>query len=416
VTNQIRKIEAELPGLKDVTGVWEVADRRFAQGDAAFVADLGVALAMRYGSSADRMWQYRSVFDHLLRLLTTTAGPENVTQALRLIYVAESNDPKLNRYAASLLASGQVAEDVASAFTGLGSPGGNSEDLRACLIHEMVLRGVTVTEIPGIAEWATSQHWNDHPLAWLPLELSDVDECSDLPSYNVIGGSHPLPYGLSESHDTDIAARPGARVPSAIDVTTAARNTAMTKAVANWVEESNGRTEAQAFHLAQTLEPRAVPALLMTLGLGCLDGAGQERSFSVSACSPMRAWRVLFAAASTGGAYNSGCYGAYGRLAAWQSLTGLSGLADDAQYGEVEMRVQDCAWYAFEAVTNWFEQAGWDIGLAAVAPGHRHLAVWPQPIPTETTMPVAHAVQADGKYRNRHPRRVLGLVAVLTAH
>ncbi|WP_274564734.1 DUF6183 family protein [Streptomyces spiramyceticus] len=45
---------------------------------------------------------------------------------------------------------------------------------------------------------------------------------------------------------------------------------------------------------------------------------------------------MLFAAASTGGAYNSGGYGAYGRLAAWQSLAGLSGAAEGASAAEVE--------------------------------------------------------------------------------
>ncbi|WP_405826545.1 DUF6183 family protein [Streptomyces sp. NBC_01390] len=39
------------------------------------------------------------------------------------------------------------------------------------------------------------------------------------------------------------------------------------------------------------------------------------RRSSVVALPLARAWRVLFAAASTGGAYNSGAYGAYGRLA-----------------------------------------------------------------------------------------------------
>ncbi|MFE5549559.1 DUF6183 family protein [Streptomyces sp. NPDC056534] len=38
------------------------------------------------------MWQYRSVFDHLLRLLATSPGPENAAQALRLVSSAEVAD------------------------------------------------------------------------------------------------------------------------------------------------------------------------------------------------------------------------------------------------------------------------------------------------------------------------------------
>ncbi|KPC86519.1 hypothetical protein ADL35_11255, partial [Streptomyces sp. NRRL WC-3753] len=74
------------------------------------------------------------------------------------------------------------------------------------------------------------------------------------------------------------------------------------------------------------LDAGAVPAALLTLGLESLAGAGRKKAaLSVSACPPGQAWRVLFAAASTGGAYNSGSHGAYGRLAAWQSLAALPG-------------------------------------------------------------------------------------------
>jgi hypothetical protein len=110
VVDQMHKIVKELPDLEDVTRVWAVADGRVAQGDAAFVADLGIALAKTYGTR-EQMWQYRSVFDHLLRLLTTTSGPENASQALRLVSSAAGTSRELDRYAASLLASGHEATD-----------------------------------------------------------------------------------------------------------------------------------------------------------------------------------------------------------------------------------------------------------------------------------------------------------------
>jgi hypothetical protein len=95
----------------------------------------------------------------------------------------------------------------------------------------------------------------------------------------------------------------------------------------------------------------------------------------VSAISPDRAWQVLFAAASTGAAYNSGLRGAYGRLAAWQSLGALAGAPQNAPFAETEALVQQSTWYGFEADTKWFEQVAWDIGLVALAPGRRGLAV-----------------------------------------
>ncbi|MFF4384808.1 DUF6183 family protein [Kitasatospora sp. NPDC001547] len=367
MADQIQRIVTGLPDLKDVTDVCAVAEGRAAQGDAAFAADLGIALARTHGTGG-QMWQYRSVFDHLLRLLATTAGPENVAQALRLVSSAEAASTQLDRYTASLLASSHEATDLAAAFTGRAS-----EELRACLVHELVLRGVVVEEVSGIAGWATSPHWSHHPLGWLPLTLSDMERTADLPSYSIRGSGHSMPYGAAEGRD--LAVTTSARVPSAEETTTQASATAMAKAVANWVEESNGRIEARVFDFAEPLEARLVPDALLTLGLECLGGVGTKTALSVAVRPLAQAWRVLFAAASTGGAYNSGSYGAYGRLAAWQSLAALAGSPEGATAGEVEAHLRDCVWHGFGTDTKWFEQVAWDIGLAVLAPGRRHLAV-----------------------------------------
>ncbi|MFE7398515.1 DUF6183 family protein [Streptomyces sp. NPDC057557] len=366
MADQIQKIVTELPDLENVTGVWAVADDRLARGDAAFLADLGIALAGAYGSDAG--WQYRSVFDYLLRLLATTSGPGNVAQALRLVSSLEAADKRLDRYAASLLASSQPPEELAVAFTGSAT-----EELRACLVHELVLRGAHVTETPGITGWAMSPHWRHHPLGWLPLALSDVEGQPDLPRHSARGGSHSMPYGPSANHN--VRGDAGVHVPSVEETTTEAAAKGIGAAVANWAEESNGRIEARVFDLAVPLEAESVPSMLLGLGLECLKGAGKKTAFSVAACPTDQAWRVLFAAASTGGAYNSGTRGAYGRLAAWQSLAGLSGTAEGDPAEEVEARARECAWYGFGADTKWFERVAWDVGLAAVSPERRRLAM-----------------------------------------
>ncbi|MFE1687663.1 DUF6183 family protein [Streptomyces albidoflavus] len=368
MTEGIQEIVAGLPELKDVAGVCAVADERVARGDAAFAADLGVALARAYGR-AEPLWQYRSVFGHLLRLLATTAGPENLTEALRLVSSPEAADRRRDRHVASLLASCRRPEELAVVFSGHAS-----EEHRACLVHELVLRGVAVDEEPGIARWARSPHWRYHPLGWLPLTRSGMEDGADLPSYSLRGSSHAMPYGPSGGGP--YRGTGGARVPSAAEVTTPQLAAALSSAVANWVEESNGVVEARVFDLAGPPADEAVPATLLTLGLESLAGVGRKKAaLSVSACPPGQAWRVLFAAASTGGAYNSGSHGAYGRLAGWQSLAALAGVADGAGSAEVEARAAECAWFGFDARTDWFEQVAWDIGLAALAPDRRRLAV-----------------------------------------
>jgi hypothetical protein len=118
VADGTQKIVTEPPGPENVTGVGKAADRRPAHGDAAFVADPGIALAGAYGSDAERIRQYRSVFDHVLRLLATTPGTGPVTRALRLVTSPEVAGRKPSRhpaaYTASLLASSHPAQETAA--------------------------------------------------------------------------------------------------------------------------------------------------------------------------------------------------------------------------------------------------------------------------------------------------------------
>lgn len=178
-----------------------------------------------------------------------------------------------------------------------------------------------------------------------------------------------MPFGPSEERELAVLA--GARVPSAEETTTEA----MAMARANWAEESNGRIEARVFDLAEPQDAASVPTALLTLGLECLHGVGKKATLSVAVRPPAPAWRVLSAAASTGGAYNSVSHGAYGRLAARQSLAALAGCPEGATAGEVEARVGDCIWHGFDADTKWYGQVAWDIGLAALAPDRRRPAV-----------------------------------------
>ena len=160
---------------------------------------------------------------------------------------------------------------------------------------------------------------------------------------------------------------------------------AMAVAVANWADESNGRIEARVFDRAVPADAELVPGTLAAMGLECLSGLTPRSRFSITSCPPSRAWQVLFEAASVGGAYDGGCFGAYGRLAAWRSLAGISGAAEGAA-AEIELQVRECDWFSFDADTNWFEQVAWDIGLAAVRPGVSVWPCWPRPTPIEAAL------------------------------
>lgn len=182
-----------------------------------------------------------------------------------------------------------------------------------------------------------------------------------------------MPYGLQDG--PGVALGSVTSLPHVTETTTEEFGEAAAAAVANWAEESNGRSEAGVYESAEPVEAETLRGLLAALGLECLSGLGPRKRFALSVCRPNDAWRMLFAAASTGGAYNDGVYGAYGRLAAWRSLTALSGASTTAPVGEVERTVQQCDWYSFGAATKWFDCVAWDIGLVSVGPGARRVAV-----------------------------------------
>ncbi|HEX4791923.1 MAG TPA: DUF6183 family protein, partial [Actinospica sp.] len=228
--------------------------------------------------------------------------------------------------------------------------------------------------LPQLARWAASPHRRHHPLGWLPLGLSPIEQERDLPSYGVRGSSHVTPFGPSSERGKP-ARLNGSGVPGTVEVTTDALAASISAAVESWTQDSNGRIEARVFEFAKPVDLEMVPAALPASGLECLRDREPGVAFSVSACAPAEVWRVLFAAASSGGAYNSGCFGAYGRLFAWRSLAGLAGTVEGATAAEVAEHAQLCSWYRFDTDSPWFDQVAWDIGLAVLDPSRSRLAV-----------------------------------------
>lgn len=361
---------SRLPGMTDLGEVYEEAGRRHAQGDLAFVADLGIALAERYGGSVAPLRRATDLFEHLLRLLTLTPGREHVEQAVRLVSATASGERDVARFAASLLADCQDWRDLAPFLAAGGSLGGAAEELGFCLVHELVLRGLRAADAPELRSWTAPR---PHPLAWLPLELSPVEGTPPLPAYSQYVVSFEMPYGALD--DAEALRAGAAPLPRVTDTTVASFGEAATAAVANWVEGSNGRTQAGVYELAEPIEAGSLPGFLKSLDLVCLRGTGADELPAVVGCGPADAWGELFAAASHGGAYNGRMYGAYGRLTAWRSLGALSGAPAAAVFCDAERAARGRDWYSFRAPTPWFVRAAWRIGLVAVAPGRRRLAV-----------------------------------------
>ena len=361
------------------------SERRCAAGDTGYLGDLGVALLACH-QAEPRAWQYLHAFDHLFRLLagedggsgrpgesgesgqfgesrdSGESGDSDLTQTLRLIAASRAAGHGIEALAAALLAQNRPQAALAAASDGTGAAG---DMFRACLVHELVLREEgRVAQSPKIVRWAGSTAMRSHPLGWLPLALLDVEQ----------GWDKGLGDMVEPDRETMVVAGAQPLWP-ATDVTTVELSEALSAAVQNWADDSNGEIEAKVFNLGVPVTPATIATALPALELECLEPGTIPFRLAVSDSSARVAWWVLFHAALDGSAYGRGRYGAYSRLYAWRSLAALAGAAEDAGPEEVAALAQQCTWYRFDADSAWYTQVFWDIGLVAVRPDGRSLAV-----------------------------------------
>ncbi|GAA2121212.1 DUF6183 family protein [Actinomadura alba] len=150
----------------------------------------------------------------------------------------------------------------------------------------------------------------------------------------------------------------------------------MHQAIVSAVEAGGwGDAGAWVFVLDDAVEPDRVPGLLPTLPMACVDGLHPAERFEIAVRPMGDIWCLLFATASMGGTYDTGVHGAYGRLAAWQSMAGLSGAPAGASAEEVERHARQSTWFHFEADADWFHNEIYDYGIAALSPDRRRIAV-----------------------------------------
>lgn len=303
-------------------------------------------------------WAVASVFDYLVKQLALTPSAE-FASVLR--DVARQRDA---RDLASLVAAGQPF-DVVSALVAAAEP--PDDEFCACLAQELVLRVERLDREPFASYWErVSEH--GHPLGWLPLRLTDVEESVMLPQYSERGMAVGLPFGPPEGRrQTDAAL-----VPLLREITSPPDREVIATAVSDWLEDSNGRAEAGVYALAAGSAIAPLTNALADAGLQCLAGASaawsQETTHS-------EAFETLFSAASTGGAYSHGRRGAYGRLEAWKTLAGLAGIEPDQPFEHVHAAALQATWFRFGAENDWFYGVAWDFGLAAMQQDARTLAV-----------------------------------------
>ncbi|MEV7215369.1 DUF6183 family protein [Kitasatospora cineracea] len=382
-STRIRTLLAQLPRRTDAGPVVEAAGAALAAGDVAFVGELGAALAARCGDP--RTTGYRDAFRRLFDLVASGPGPERAALAVELLAALPPGSWPDVPHQASVLAAGRPAGELASAFT-VPVP----ERLRRCLVRELELRGDDPAEVAEIAAWAAHRRRTRRP-----LHLAGAAGEPALPPYGGGDGPPGAEFGPDPGSPPP---RPGAPAPLPPVTETTEEDgaaAALGSATANWSTDSNGRTEARVFRFRTPLDPAAAtdPSALRTLlpglPLHCLAGtrhpARNRRNttphpagpagLAVRAAGAGQVWSLLHAAATHGGAYGPGLGDAPGRLAAWRSLAALADCPGTADTDEVESAADEYAWFTFTSDSTWFDQVAWDLGVLALSPDRRRLAV-----------------------------------------
>ncbi|GCE14744.1 hypothetical protein KTT_46030 [Tengunoibacter tsumagoiensis] len=376
----IQKILSSLENIQRHQSIqkhYQVIDLLASGGKVEMLYDLAVALEENQWELSD-LWAVDSLFDYLERVLALNAGQiyaETLVKVLALPRTKRLRNPDFATervcYLAALLASKQDMI-VLQALVQKEQENPAIQEFLCALIQEMILRGLPCAEDLLIVAFIEKMRELAHPLAMLPLELTNLEANlplatyglrytnSPLPSSQVPEGLSPTlyPHALRDVHVTDISSQ------AVIDK--------MRAAVWDW---SHGTWEARAVQLDQTISTDHLSGrLLRQLGVSCVQNTEGDKIF-LSIITGEDALRILFAAASAGGSYDQGHYGAYGRLDAWNSLGGLVGAHEQASVIEIAKLVRESLWCYFRADNEWFYQQPWDIGLLAIRPDRSSLGI-----------------------------------------
>ncbi|MER5220512.1 DUF6183 family protein [Streptomyces flaveus] len=358
-------------------------DREVSVGRFVWVGGLGEEIAAWAAAGKDVPSQHGEILDRILRALAAHAGRDSLRTLLRLpacLGTVASGRLRAERWLATLVAHGHRIEDIAELVfaEGAGSDSVHSREFAACLLHELVLTSGRVEEHPTLCSFAGELVDEGHPLAALPLSLLPAERSLRRPPNADDAWTWfvpPTPLAVFDEPELH-ASSPMRQHTADIDMTeisTDAVAEVMGAAIQRWCSESNGVVAAQEFWSPDPVAPDDFAAVFERLPLiPWPEGKSKARLYASTSDSVLR---VLLSAAVRSPAYGSGMYGAYGRLAAWRSLRGLTGAPADAPLARVAELVEQTEWFRIATTSDWFHEVAWDLAVAALRPGRQEIAV-----------------------------------------
>jgi hypothetical protein len=374
MSEEVRRLISGLDQVRDVNRHWQAIDGWVSDEDDGRLRELAVSLLRMESDVEPRPWQPGSLLEHLRGRLALTPGRWSTAFLIDQLITAAMPVRQL-RETAARLASAQEPNVIIAA---LEEHQGETElaEFLYVLIHEAVLRQKLDDTTSIAVRLSNRMRHEGHPLARLPLSLSDLETevPALLPQYGPQGSSVVL-RGISDGRDEDrtilIDCGP---VPPFKEVTSPEMVDRAVRVVRAWCEESNGTVECRMFGFEEPIPARsATPSLLRSLGLESLAETCEE-AVHLTAITPAQGFGHLFSAAVTGGVSTSGEGGAYGRLAAWESLVALTGCQGD-DLARASLHAGECSWFSFEGEGAWFYNVAWDFALAVLRPDGKSLAI-----------------------------------------
>ncbi|MFK0152335.1 DUF6183 family protein [Streptomyces sp. NPDC090499] len=380
MTQQIRELLDR--GFSAATALGEEIRHRVSSGDFEWTTLLGAELARRAARDGGDSPEHVFLLDRLQTALATTAGQQSLRALMCLPISLQAGEPARTeavRSLAYLVARGHRPADIVPAVYGGQLGTAAPHEFRACLLHELVLRGVAVPEYPVLRSFGEALVAEGHPLAPLPLHLLPAERALLRPPHAPDDWTWGLPPAAVENHSDqpELRVSPQMRRRSAAtdpaETTVAESAEAMSAAVRHWVEESNGTVAAQEFWSASPVSPDDFAAVFERLPLTAWRTG--ETGARLHPATSGRVLRVLLSVAVRSPAYGSGMFGAYGRLAAWRSLGGLVGAAPDAPIDHTAKLVEQAHWFIADPSSDWFRHVAWDLAVAALRTGGQEIAV-----------------------------------------
>jgi len=304
-----------------------------------------------------------------IEFLCQSQKAEQVELGIELVHDAQRSSV----YAASLLASSHSVEFLQPMIV-KHIDDGKSLEIITPLIQECVARGANFDGIGSIKTYWELLGAKKNPLAWLPLHRLAIEKLIVFPTYSRHGSVETSPGTsvsgkLPEQHSDDDAGKPFSAISLPVD------SAAVGSCVRMWKANSNGKLETKLFESSSDILPGDISRRqLLSLQLECLAGA-KPQDVKVEVVKAEAVFAQLFSAAAMGGAYSHGEKGAYGRLAAWQSLAALAGVGAGGKVDDISKVALQSRWWSLSSTSAWFHNIAWDFGIVCLRPDRRHLAV-----------------------------------------